>query len=60
MTIFTLIILVCGLSLLAFVVPVQGNERLAYVTVLLLTYIIIYISVLDGIPESSQISLLGR
>ncbi|XP_052262869.1 neuronal acetylcholine receptor subunit alpha-10-like [Dreissena polymorpha] len=59
MTIFTLIILVCGLSLLAFVVPVQGNERLAYTIVLLLTYIIIYISVLDGIPEPSQISVLS-
>jgi len=52
-------VVVAMAGLLAFLMPVDGADRVTYSALTLLAYVIVLTGILDDIPSSSQFSMLG-
>jgi len=59
LTVFLPIILLSGMSLLVFFIPTGSKEKVTYISVVCLSYLLLYVKTMEGIPTTHTVPLLS-
>lgn len=54
------VVVVSGLSLLVFLVPAGSEEKLTYISVVCLSYLLLHVKAMEGIPSVSSVPLISK